>query len=531
MGASIEKWDRFEASFHGPATGNPFVDVTLWADFAHQGRTVSAPGFYDGDGVYRVRFMPDVEGAWSYRTRSNVAALNGLEGAFSCAAAGPGNHGPVRVSHRHHFAYADGTPYLPFGTTCYAWTHQPLPMQRQTLETLAKAPFNKLRMCVFPKHYVFNADEPLQHMYERKSDGALDFDRPNVVAFRHFEAQIAALREIGVEADVILLHPYDRWGYCTMTFEQDVRYIKYVAARLGGLRNVWWSLANEYDFLIDVKPIAAWDGYFQALAESDPTHRLRSIHNGEETMNYDHTKPWVDHVCIQNWNVKRTAEWRQEWGKPVVNDEPEYEGDIALAWGNLSAQELTHRFWITLTRGGYCGHGETYMDPKDLLWWAKGGILRGESWKRIAFLGRILEEGVTNGLNPLGDGGWPWTRVSAAEDGDFRLIYLGEHQPSVWWAGLPEDDGVYDIDVIDTWEMTVAPAFAIPPPMLPSQRLRGGAVTEARAASKRAIAMPGKPFQAIRIRRKAAQGGGARVFVRQTDDCVGADSSYPITPL
>ena len=114
-------------------------------------------------------------------------------------------------------------------------------------------------------------------------------------------------------------------------------------------------------------------------------------------MNFDHRKPWIDHVCIQNWNVKRTTEWRREWGKPVVNDELEYEGDIQLAWGNISAQELVHRFWITVTRGGYAGHGETYMHPQDLLWWAKGGELRGESWKRVGFLREIVEADVVTG--------------------------------------------------------------------------------------------------------------------------------------
>ena len=69
-------------------------------------------------------------------------------------------------------------------------------------------------------------------------------------------------------------------------------------------------------------------------------------------MNFDRRKPWVDHVCIQNWNVKRTADWRREWGKPIVNDELEHEGDISLAWGDLTPQELTHRFWVTVMRGG-----------------------------------------------------------------------------------------------------------------------------------------------------------------------------------
>ena len=107
--------------------------MTLDVDFALDNRRVPAPGFYDGDGVYRVRFMPDTEGEWTYRTRSNVPALDGLSGTFRCGPPSEGNHGPVRVRNRYHFAYADGKPYFPFGTTCYAWTHQPLDMQRQTL--------------------------------------------------------------------------------------------------------------------------------------------------------------------------------------------------------------------------------------------------------------------------------------------------------------------------------------------------------------------------------------------------------------
>ena len=47
--------------------------------------------------------------------------------------------------------YADGSAYHPFGTTCYAWVHQPRELQEQTLQTLAAAPFNRLRFCAFPK--------------------------------------------------------------------------------------------------------------------------------------------------------------------------------------------------------------------------------------------------------------------------------------------------------------------------------------------------------------------------------------------
>ena len=122
----------------------------------------------------------------------------------------------------------------------------------------------------------------------------------------------------------------------------------------------------------------------------------------------------------------------------MVNDEPEYEGNIVQSWGNITAQELVHRFWITVMRGGYAGHGETYSHPEDLIWWAKGGELHGEAWKRIGFLLDVLKEDVKNGLTPMGKPGlFPWTRVSGAADGDVRYIYLGEHQPVIWATGLP----------------------------------------------------------------------------------------------
>ena len=41
-------------------------------------------------------------------------------------------------------------------------------------------------MAVFPKHYIFNENEPLYDIYQRGDDGELDFDRPNVLAVPPF---------------------------------------------------------------------------------------------------------------------------------------------------------------------------------------------------------------------------------------------------------------------------------------------------------------------------------------------------------
>ncbi|MBX5214021.1 DUF5060 domain-containing protein [Rhizobium sp. NLR10a] len=502
--ATVEKWGVFEASFEGPAGGNPYLDVAFDAVFTHKSREVRVPGFYDGNGTYRIRFMPDTEGEWSFRTRSRTSALDGKTGALMATAPSSGNHGPVRVRNKFHFAYADGTPFLSFGTTCYAWTHQPPEMQKQTLETLEKARFNKMRMGVFPKDYPYNVNEPLHACFERGADGKEDFNRPNPAAFQHFEKRVAALCDLGIEADIIIFHPYDRWGYADMSAEQDFRYVEYLAARLAAYRNVWWSLANEYDFLIDTKPMEQWDRYFHILEENDPYQHLRSIHNGDVTANFDHRKPWITHTCIQNPDVKRTQEWRDAYGKPVVNDEPEYEGDILQSWGNLHPRELVHRFWITMARGGYAGHGETYSHPEDLIWWAKGGELRGEAWKRIGFLRDLLEADVKHGLEPLGIiGEWPWSRVSGARDGDgdFRLIYFGEHQPVIWSTGLPVDGDDYDVDIIDTWEMTITPAEKVAAPV-PHPTRHGSVVRGGKPDAAFGVKIPRKPHQALRVRRK-----------------------------
>ncbi len=486
--ASVERWGIFEWSMAVRNGGEG--DTTLSASFQHGERSVITAGFHDGAGVYRVRFMPDAVGEWHYRVASSLAELDGQSGSFLCEEPAPANHGPVRVSGAFHFAYADETPYRPFGTTCYAWNHQPAELRSQTLDSLRESPFNKLRMCVFPKRYIYNADEPELHAFARNDDGSLDFDRFDPRFFDALEARIGELRDLGIEADLILFHPYDTWGYQDMTAEQDERYLRHLVARVGAFRNVWWSVANEFDLM--AKPPESWPRFLGILADADPYRHLTSIHNADRMFDHDH--PGITHTSVQSWDVKRTREWRERFGKPVVNDEPEYEGDVPLPWGSISARELVHRYWITALNGGYAGHGETYLDERDVLWWSKGGRLKGESPDRIAFLRQLLEEAGAP-LEPLGPS-WVWTRVSAARAGDTWLYYFGEHQPRRWTYGLPTQAGDYAIDLIDPWEMTVESIPVSPPP--PLTGLPGSHEEHPAAFS---VDLPGRPYLAIRVRR------------------------------
>ena len=66
------RWGVVEVTFDGPSHGNPFVDVELTATFRHGDRELVAGGFYDGDGIYRIRMLAEDEGDWSFETRSSA---------------------------------------------------------------------------------------------------------------------------------------------------------------------------------------------------------------------------------------------------------------------------------------------------------------------------------------------------------------------------------------------------------------------------------------------------------------------------
>ncbi|HEY1381707.1 MAG TPA: DUF5060 domain-containing protein [Gemmataceae bacterium] len=503
--ATAEQWGVYEITLTGPATGNPFTDVTLSARFTHGDRTVTAAGFYDGDGTYRVRFMPDRAGEWRYETASNAPELRGKTGTFACTPAAADNHGPVRVRATYHFAHADGTPYVPVGTTCYVWNHQGDRLEEQTLATLKQSPFNKLRFCVFPKRYAFNQNEPPLYPFERTRGahatplaGGWDFTRFNPAYFRHLEQRVADLRDLGIEADLILFHPYDKshWGFDRMPADADDRYLRYVVARLAAYRNVWWSLANEYDFLKE-KRESDWDRFFQIVMKEDPYGHLRSIHNG--ALIYNHTHPWVTHASIQNGSAVedagRATLYRDVYRKPVVFDEVKYEGDIPQRWGHLSAEEMVHRFWQGTIAGTYVGHGETYRTPDDVLWWSKGGVLRGQSPPRIAFLRKVLEDAPDKRLDPIDK--WQDART-AGTAGEYYLVYLGKDRPTEWVFELPRiglKSGMrFKADVLDSWEMTAAPVAG-------EFVIRADQGYRYRAEGERAITLPGKPYMAVRVRR------------------------------
>jgi hypothetical protein len=482
---ATEQWDIYEVVLQGPSNGNPFIDVTLSARFTMGHRVIDVNGFYDGDGTYRVRFMPDTIGRWTWTTTSNTPALSGRTGSFDCAAATADNHGPVNTTHQFHFQHADGTPYFPFGTTCYSCAFMGAPFEEQTMQTLSTAGFNKVRLCLLPKP---QGHELTLLPFPRSTTGESDLTRLNPAYFQHWEKTILRLRSMGIEADVILFHPYDGWGYKAMPPEANDLYLRYAIARLAAYRNIWWSVANEYD-LVKTKTMKDWDHYFHLIQQDDPYSHLRSIHHSR--VQYDNSKPWVTHASLQEYDFTKSAEYRQAWGKPILWDEIQYEGNISRRWGNLSPEEMTRRFWLAVVSGTYATHGETYMSPPGTPVWSDGGKLMGTSAPRIAYLRSLLEKITKTGINEY-EGSY---YLSAGQPNELYLYYFDMH--SVGEYDFPLPAGIdFKCTLIDPWNMTSKELPGVFSGKAAKRNAASADPEEKPSAAQSHVTLSGKPYMA-----------------------------------
>ena len=171
MPQSVECWGICRARVARPVGGQPVHRCDVQRAVHARASQRDVDGFYDGDGIYRVRFMPDEVGEWRYATRSNRRAGR-PDGRVHLRRAGAGQpragararHVPLRLCRRHAVLLRSGRPATPGLTRATRW--------RTDARDAEPAPFNKMRMCVFPKDYDYNKNEPEYYPFERDAAGA-----------------------------------------------------------------------------------------------------------------------------------------------------------------------------------------------------------------------------------------------------------------------------------------------------------------------------------------------------------------------
>lgn len=379
---NYKQFQTIELTFHALEPNSSWTDIPLSGSFVRGENVYHIRGFYAGNNIYKVRFCTPMSGKWHYE----IKGLVNEKGSFNCVSDDQ-MHGLVQAQDTH-FIYQDGKKYIPFGTTVYALWYQKDSLITQTLDTLRYAPFNKVRICLFPKYFDYNHEEPSLFPFEKNDDGHWNMHKPNLKFWEHIENIIVKLNQMDIQCDLILFHPYDKWGFAKLSLAEAKTYISYAINRLAAYPNIWWSLANEFD-LMDYTT-EDWHEIAKTIHEKDCYHHLLSIHN--MLAKWDFSDQYTSHVCLQLKNVDEISKIIKQYHKPVVIDECCYEGNIPFEWGNISGFELVNRFWKIYLQGGYCSHGETFESDDNVLWWSKGGTLKGQSPKCIAFLKQIIYE-------------------------------------------------------------------------------------------------------------------------------------------
>ena len=78
----VEKWDVLEVTVEGHSDKNPFVDYEIQGIFTGKHETVTVDGFYDGEGVYKVRYMPSFVELYTFEVTGSAIDGEVLTGKF-----------------------------------------------------------------------------------------------------------------------------------------------------------------------------------------------------------------------------------------------------------------------------------------------------------------------------------------------------------------------------------------------------------------------------------------------------------------
>src|SRR5512134_1786700 len=83
-------WEMQEITFEAARDyPNPYADVDCWIDLEGPGFARRVHGFWDGDRIFKVRFVATAPGKWRWRSGSNQpddAGLNGGVGGLTAVA-------------------------------------------------------------------------------------------------------------------------------------------------------------------------------------------------------------------------------------------------------------------------------------------------------------------------------------------------------------------------------------------------------------------------------------------------------------
>ncbi|HEX6686835.1 MAG TPA: DUF5060 domain-containing protein [Candidatus Limnocylindrales bacterium] len=411
------------------AYANPFADVALDVRFTGpSGISVVVPGFYDGDGTWRVRFNPPEAGPWRWRatTAPQDPELN-ASGRFDVEPGG-GGRGFLRTEPRTGwgFEFESGEPVWVFGDTAYnlfGFAHCGLEVDG-FLRRRAEQGFNllRVRLSVSPTSDSQETRPSISDEWHTRScwpwGGDRDepeFDRFNLDWFRTVDRVVGECERLGMGLEMIAegwgsQFPFNRRQDFTTEWEE--LWLRYLIARYDAYSCVWfWTPLNEYEYY----PHGRWR--YAPLADRWAMRVSRWIkqtatHGHIVSAHHAHAEPpfadrfaadpdAIDTVMIQCWGTIGESD-----GWLAAGIEEQLERILAGWRGSAVLSEYGYELNPSLP----------LSDPPDFHRWCDVHHTRRGAW-RAAFSGYGIVHGFENTWGP-------YAILDKDQDGVAQLLVL-----------------------------------------------------------------------------------------------------------
>ena len=376
----IYRWQVHDFAFTDRSEVNNPFEVSFAAELTCSNTTrLMLPGFYDGNGTWKIRFSPTAAGIWQLVTHSSIPALDGRRLQFDCR---PNTsltvHGALQIDPQHpcHFVFEDGTRFFPLGYECdWLWaldaTNSRLPTVNRFLDKLAANGFNYILLNAYAHDTSWRKGKTGQDDYGppplcawEGTNQQPDHRRFNLAYWQHFDRVMSALNDRGLIAHLMIKVYNKMVNWPPNGSAEDDLYFRWLVARYCAYPNLHWDFSKESN---NEKDLAYKLGRLKFLRDNDPYHRPITTHTDLPAYNRGAYNDVLDYRCDQvhsKWHAAMLNHRRQHtW--PVLNVEFGYEhGPQGLQDKTYrvaqSAEEVCRRAWELCLAGGYGAYYYTY---------------------------------------------------------------------------------------------------------------------------------------------------------------------------
>jgi hypothetical protein len=364
---AVEQWSRFEQSFISSKDyDNAVQQIKLKVEFTSpSGNKRTLLGFWDGGRSWCVRFSPDQQGGWTYKTTCSDQSNNGLHNQSGSFQSVKNNsdlslfrHGELRLSaNKRYIEHNDGRPFFWLADTVWCGPlFADLDDWKVFLEDRVEKEFTAIQF-VMTQWRMAEMDAAGNPAFTGKEKVAV-----NPAFFQRMDKYVDAINDAGLVAVPVLLWAIrgeENPGY-SLPEDQKIVLAEYMIARYGA-HQVIWFLGGDGNY--SGQNAETWRRIGRAVFNEDQ-HRLATQHvSGRSWIGKEfRNEPWFSFIGYQSghgddegtfrWlnQGPPATEWNNKPSLPVINTEPNYEAHNGYTYRKVHNDYSVRRaaYWSLL---------------------------------------------------------------------------------------------------------------------------------------------------------------------------------------